>query len=535
MKTILQLAIVVLLAQSTFVSADKYSAEFRPKSLHSGRFRNNQIHSDKVDEPVAASGYSFKSLPFKELENSRGSSSSPLRSPLHPPSPLHPVSPVRPLGPARFASKLRPVQPVGPVHPVGPSHPLHPLHPVQPVGPPSHDNLALHRSPLGPSHYKAVKPALADDKDLKSPVHPDGTRLVESSKKNSELKSAVKNSDLKPEELKKSNSKSSNLAAIKSFAATADRSLSTLGKKELSSKNAKLSVDTFQSPHVYRAGLEVYHASSKEASKTSELKAAGNTGDLPDDFKNTLNNVTNTNTLLQTVNGVNWGTGTAAVIFIIVGSLMAFFGYALFKVVLFIGGFFSFAGLGYVVLNIIRSSYPSTAEAFANNGLLIYGIVVITSGLIGGGLTICLWKLGLSLIGGLLGFIIATLIQQSVEGGLIKSDVGRIVFVAIVVIVFAIAILFLERPLLIFGTAFPGAYAVAWGADVFVNTGFKIAALAVLSNNTSSIHLTTGVWIMIGGFLGLGILGTLVQYFWTGKKHHNFGRTGYKNIEKENA
>ncbi|KAJ3124916.1 hypothetical protein HK098_000743 [Nowakowskiella sp. JEL0407] len=325
-------------------------------------------------------------------------------------------------------------------------------------------------------------------------------------------------------------------AHAKSFAAAADLTLKQLSKSEASSKGAKLTVDTFQSPHAYRAGLEVYHASANEFSESApfsknSMKSAA-TGDIPADVKNTLNNITTPNQIIGTVQGLNWSTGTAGVILICTGLVMAFFGYMLFKVVLFIAGFLGFGALAYVGLNIIRNSFPSTAQAFTDNGAVIYFVVVLVVGALGGGLTVCLWRVGLSVIGGLLGFVVATTIQQAVDGGLIKSEVGRIVFIAIIVIIFAIAIHFLERPLLIIGTSVPGAYATIWGIDVFVQTGFKDAVVVVLQN-AGKITVTTNVWIMIGAFLALSVIGILVQFFWSGKKHHHLGRSGYRNIEKE--
>ncbi|KAJ3126100.1 hypothetical protein HK098_007898 [Nowakowskiella sp. JEL0407] len=356
------------------------------------------------------------------------------------------------------------------------------------------------------------------------------------------FKQSAKGESLDPPPSAKFSAKGESIAAIrmahaKNFAAAADRTLKQLSKSELSSKGAKLTVDTFQSPHAYRAGLEVYHAGVNEASaesapfsKTAFKSSA--VGDVPADVKNTLNNITTPNQIIGTVQGLNWSTGTAGIILICTGLVMAFFGYMLFKVVLFIAGFLGFGALAYVGLNVIRANFPSTAEAFANNGAVIYLIVVLVVGALGGGLTVCLWRVGLSVIGGLLGFVIATTIQQAVDGGLIKSEVGRIIFIAAIVIVFAIAIHFLERPLLIVGTAVPGAYAAVWGVDVFVQTGFK-DAVVVLLQNAGKITVTTSIWYMIGAFLGLSVFGILVQFFWTGKRHHNLGRSGYKKLDKE--
>ncbi|KAJ1569374.1 hypothetical protein HK096_003320 [Nowakowskiella sp. JEL0078] len=544
MKTSPPKSVVVLLCVLSLLSlvhAGKYSAEFRSPVRSENNYRQN----------VKEEGAAHKSMQFKDLHPQplRG-----LRAPLGPSrAPLGVSNHRAPLGPGKYEDVDSPHfrQPVrgdsfaakGNIEVTKVPHGL-----IKSIaGTPSRESLSapdVSKITKRPLRQSLAGVPIHKDDNLKSEIT--GPNLQKAPNHDRDpLKSDLGNS--KAEVKKEDPVKNAKLRSseIKSYAATADKSLSKLKDKEVAAgKNSKLSVDEFISPHAaYRAALEVYHASSIEKSdltnagtEKSSLKNSGNTGDVPTDVKSTLNNVTSPSFLVGAVNSLNWSTGTAGIILIIAGLAMAFFGYALFKVVLFIGGFFLFSGLAYVGLNIIQSSFPSTANAFAQNGLVIYFVVCMVVGALGGGLTLCLWRVGLSAIGGLLGFVAAVAIEQCVEGGLIKSEIGRIVFIAIFVIVFAIAIHFLEKPLIILGTALPGSYAAVWGLDIFINTGFKNAAVTLLQNS-GEIHVTTTIWIMFGAFIGIGLLGGLVQFFVTSKKHHGLGRGRgeYKNIEKENA
>jgi hypothetical protein len=153
---------------------------------------------------------------------------------------------------------------------------------------------------------------------------------------------------------------------------------------------------------------------------------------------------------------------------------------------------------------------------------LIYFISCFVVGILGGLVLTCIWKFGLFAIGCLLGWVLAAVILSFSSQGLISAGIGRTIFMIIMSIVFGIAILFLEKPLLVLGTAIPGAYAMTLGIDIFAMTGFATAARAFLSGS-NSFTLTTKVWILFGVFVFLSLVGVIHQFRELKKDGHHKG------------
>lgn len=143
----------------------------------------------------------------------------------------------------------------------------------------------------------------------------------------------------------------------------------------------------------------------------------------------------------------------------------------------------------------------------------------------------CLWRLGLFAIGALLGFTLANFILGLTTNGLIQSDTGRIVFLILMSLAGGIAILFLEKPLLVIGTAFPGAYGAFFGLDIFINTGFKEGMQKFLSGG--GLYVTSApVYGMLAGVVVLAIIGCVVQFRDSNRKtyrEHHASSRGYQN------
>ena len=194
-----------------------------------------------------------------------------------------------------------------------------------------------------------------------------------------------------------------------------------------------------------------------------------------------------------------------AIFLILTGLTLVFLGSRLFRPILFISGFYFFAVITYPILSAIDASKPF------ENRELVYLVSILVVGIVGGFLFCCFWKIGLSAIGALLGFTFGMFVLGLVNGGTITSSTGRIVFLAVVSVVGAIAIHYFERPILILGTAFPGSYAFFFGLDVFTKTGFNRAARAFLGGNIGYV-VGNEVYYMIGGFLGLGLVGAIIQW-----------------------
>ncbi|KAJ1555553.1 hypothetical protein HK405_000486 [Cladochytrium tenue] len=214
---------------------------------------------------------------------------------------------------------------------------------------------------------------------------------------------------------------------------------------------------------------------------------------------------------------LNVYTGIGGAILIATGIALLFWGHRIFKLVLFLSGFYVFGILTYVILQFIAYKTGSDFGG-GDHRDLVYLISCIVIGLLGGLLFMCFWRLGMSAIGALLGFVLATFILSFVSGGTISSGIGRSVFIILMSAAGAILIIFVERPVLILGTATTGAFAVITGIDIFVSTGFTDAVHTFLSGS-GSFSVTWKTGLMLGAFFLLALIGVVFQ-FRSGKHHH---------------
>ncbi|KAI9091739.1 hypothetical protein DFS34DRAFT_584369, partial [Phlyctochytrium arcticum] len=216
-----------------------------------------------------------------------------------------------------------------------------------------------------------------------------------------------------------------------------------------------------------------------------------------------------------------------AIIMIISGFLFVFFGHRLFKVVLFLGGFYFGAVLGYVVLSALEQRQIS----LGGNRDVVYLVVAIVAGLLIGSLFVCVWRLGLAAIGGLLGFSLAMMVLSLKEGGLIPEGIGRTIFIIVMVIAFGVLILFAERPLLIIGTSVAGSFALFLGIDTFAKAGLLDAVNQFIAGAKNGVIYTPTkyVYAELAGIVILSFIGIGVQWYAT-RKNKNGGSHSSRSL-----
>ncbi|RKP08312.1 hypothetical protein THASP1DRAFT_29886 [Thamnocephalis sphaerospora] len=203
----------------------------------------------------------------------------------------------------------------------------------------------------------------------------------------------------------------------------------------------------------------------------------------------------------------------AAVIFIVIGFLFCFFGYRLFRVTLFLVGF-CVAGL--LAFAVCTNVAPLDGTDGDDKRRTIYLAVSVAVGFVGGLICMCLWSVGVFLIGALGGVMAALYILALAPEGLIHSGIWRGVFIAVFALVGALLTLKFERPVIIVGTSLSGAFALGLGIDFFAHTNLGTAVSDFLSSRTN-YHAETKTYIMLGGIALLAIIGMVVQFrFFTG-------------------
>ncbi|KAJ3076721.1 hypothetical protein HK102_005349, partial [Quaeritorhiza haematococci] len=112
---------------------------------------------------------------------------------------------------------------------------------------------------------------------------------------------------------------------------------------------------------------------------------------------------------------------------IISGLVITFAGHRLLKFALFVAGFYMFGILSFIGLTAIENfAHPD----FGQHRATIYLATTLTLAFAGGLLVLCLFRLGLSALGALLGFVIATLLNGTrPPDGLIPTPLGQTAFI----------------------------------------------------------------------------------------------------------
>ncbi|KAF8945524.1 hypothetical protein BGZ47_002469 [Haplosporangium gracile] len=214
-----------------------------------------------------------------------------------------------------------------------------------------------------------------------------------------------------------------------------------------------------------------------------------------------------------------------AIVLIAAGFIFAFFGHRFFKITLFLAGFYVFSTLAWIALSNARPG----ADGYGANTQWVYLGVTAVAGLLGGGLFLCFWRLGFAAIGAIAGFYLAMFILSWSSNGVISNGTGRTIFIIAFVIVGIVLTFFVERHVIILGTAIVGSGSFFIGLDNFVHTGFANAFTAFLSGNKNAFggngyEVTGKVYGMLAGTLAMMVLGACFQYYkhrgsWVPKTH----------------
>jgi hypothetical protein len=204
----------------------------------------------------------------------------------------------------------------------------------------------------------------------------------------------------------------------------------------------------------------------------------------------------------------------AAAILLAGGFLACFLGYRMFKVVL--------AVFGFIVGALAASS------VFGGNQTTPMVIAALAGGIAGGALLLAAYFVGVALVGAGLGALLVNVIWMQVEGDPHPA----------VVIIFSVAgavvATWLQRYVIILGTAFAGAWTMlVGGLAVMGDSGpLKAAAagdlwVAYPLNPSADMRWLPWAWVALGAF------GTLIQMRWTGGDRGRIGKAAAKPNKKK--
>jgi hypothetical protein len=186
----------------------------------------------------------------------------------------------------------------------------------------------------------------------------------------------------------------------------------------------------------------------------------------------------------------------AAAVLVAGGALACFFGYRTFKVVLAVFGFI----IGALAASSVFGASDTTPMLLA----------ALVGGIAGGALLLAAYFVGVALVGAGIGALVANLVWTQIEG-----DPHPFV-VVLFSVAGALLATWLQRYVIILGTAFGGAWTLLVGG------------LAVMGNNGPLRAAAEGdIWVaypmnpapgqawLPWAWLGLGVAGTVVQMYWT--------------------
>jgi hypothetical protein len=181
----------------------------------------------------------------------------------------------------------------------------------------------------------------------------------------------------------------------------------------------------------------------------------------------------------------------AAIVLLLGGALTCFAGYRLFRVVLAIYGFIAGAMIA-----------SSVVGASNTTGMIVAALV---GGLIGSAVLVLAWFIGVALVGAGIGVLVAHLVW-----GAIGTGDPPALPVIVVAMAGAVAAMFIQRYVIVVGTAFAGAWTIVLAiANAFpargLTTGSSDTEVWILYPTSAPGRWAPILWVV------LGALGTAVQ------------------------
>jgi len=231
---------------------------------------------------------------------------------------------------------------------------------------------------------------------------------------------------------------------------------------------------------------------------------------------------------------MKWAHYGVAGLTILVGLVWCFFGYRVLRVGLFLAGFILLSFVTYQTL----SAFPTVTNGLGQySDYIILGIAALL-GIIGGVLVLKLLKLGVFFMGFIFGAVIAVVVVSftpliSVISANINLGYTKWVVLACIVglgILCGIVAVIFIRPIVIFVTAWNGAFVVMYPVDKMIGTDLLHILKGAFTGSMSLQRIDPATWppyVIFGGIVLLGIAGIVVQTRLTSRGHHH-DHTGRK-------
>lgn len=189
----------------------------------------------------------------------------------------------------------------------------------------------------------------------------------------------------------------------------------------------------------------------------------------------------------------------AAILLLLGGVLACFAGHRLFRIVLGIYGFI----IGAMVASSVAGATSSTAMLVA----------AAIGGLLGSVVMVFAWFVGVSLVGAGIGVLVAHLVWTQIASG----DPPAVAIIAVAV-AGAVGAMFVQKYVIVAGTAFGGAWTILLSAGNWMTKAEPGLTRGASDTEVWILYPTTAPgprWMLLA-WIGLGLLGTVVQLATTG-------------------
>ncbi|KAI8990988.1 hypothetical protein BDF20DRAFT_842072 [Mycotypha africana] len=250
-----------------------------------------------------------------------------------------------------------------------------------------------------------------------------------------------------------------------------------------------------------------------KTSTTTKTKGASSGGGSGSSKKNnSCDNKCWSNYLWHTYgHGISVAQGFTGIVLMLLGVYFLIFGFSSFRGTLAAVGFTFFALMTWIGLvnNEPMYGYPHNE--------IVYTCVSVGIGLIGAFLFVFLYGISLYFIGGVAGLFLAVFILSWKENLVIQIPVARICFIIGMGVIFGILLILAESYIVIFCTAFTGAYLFILGLDLFIHTGLINAFLSIFDGNKNHVNIyiiRMQVYVMLAFVIIIMLISFAWQYYW---------------------
>ncbi|CDH51239.1 hypothetical protein RO3G_10694 [Lichtheimia corymbifera JMRC:FSU:9682] len=199
--------------------------------------------------------------------------------------------------------------------------------------------------------------------------------------------------------------------------------------------------------------------------------------------------------------------GVAGAFLIVLGVYLMIFGFRGFRPTLAVSGFLTFGLITWVGMT---NSQPP--EGFTNDAITMLAVPA-GLGVLGAILYALFWDVTIYLIGGMGGLAFGLFVLCWREDLVITSNVPRACFLVAISLFVAAVTFFVERYVILFATAFTGAFSFIVGVDFLAHTNYIAGLKSILDQNKLhrvEYHIETKTYVM----MAMIILLFLISFGW---------------------